>query len=90
MKQYTKLDVVKKIVGEISSIGSSHIDEERLENLEEFAWIISEYIELLLEECQKIHRPQASMQKSGRKALDIIQDLYWEIRNILELLEVEE
>ena len=30
------------------------------------------------------------MQKSGRKALDIIQDIYWDVRNILELLEVEE
>ena len=90
MKQYTKLDVVKKIVGEISSIGSSDVDEERLENLEEFAWIINEYVDLLLTEAQKIKRPQASMQKSGRKALDIIQDIYWDVRNILELLEVEE
>ena len=90
MKQYTKLDIVKKIVGEISSIGSSDVDEERLENLEEFAWIINEYVDLLLTEAQKIKRPQASMQKSGRKALGIIHDIYWDVRNILELLEVEE
>ena len=90
MKQYTKLDIIEKIVGEISSIGSSHVDEERLENLEEFEWIINEYVDLLLTEAQKIHKPQASMQRSGRKALDIIQGLYWDILNILELLEVEE
>lgn len=71
-------DVVKKLIGNIEPVGSTHRDEKRLENLKE-------HIELtatLLHDLQNIapykDRVEYSMQVIGKKASDFLNE--WGIR----------
>jgi hypothetical protein len=63
--------IVKKLVGKIRPVGSTHIDNERFENLKE----LTNLVDKLLKDIDEVaganeNRPEYSMKRAGRFASD--------------------
>ena len=87
MKQYSKLDAIKSIIGEIESIGSTEEDEKAYQNLLEFQPIIRDLVQMILNECCSFKAYQHSKKVSGKKAIDIIEDLHIRTKEVLDEME---
>lgn len=68
MKAETVIEVVKKLVGEVDAVGSTHIDNERLENLEVMTKVIDELIEEVICSAGTKDDYRYSMQQIGEYA----------------------
>ena len=85
MEQYTKLQIIRILIGEINSVGDSYEDAIRLKNLKEFKEIILELIQDLIDESRKNNRPQWSHQESGLCALTTLSDIRMLIADELDV-----
>ena len=68
MKAETVIEVVKTLVGEVNAAGSTHIDKERLENLEVMTKVIDELIEEVICSAGTKDDYRYSMQQIGEYA----------------------
>ena len=84
MKQMSIRDIVFKLVGDISSIGSTHVDKERYENLKVFCGLLEDMVWELGKESQKTKRYEHSMIQSGNLSKLALKDLKSMIEEFLE------
>lgn len=76
-EKYTKLKAIESIIGKFNSIGETNEDEVRYDNLLDFEPIIYELIRKLVYESKKSTRPQYSVKRSGKKALEIVREILY-------------
>lgn len=73
----TIVDVTKSLVGSIESVGSTHIDEERLKNLKTLGYVIDD---LMTEVCKEYaynkNAYEYSRIESRNKCMQIMKDMY--------------
>ena len=74
MKAETVIEVVKKLVGEVDAVGSSHIDEKRLENLKVMTEVIDELIEEVISSAGTKDDYRYSMQQIGKYAFGYLKE----------------
>ena len=75
MKAETVIEVVKKLVGEVDAVGSTHIDKERLENLNVMIDVCNALLDDIYEASKTKDYPQYSMKQIGCHAYGFIEDL---------------
>ena len=75
MKAETVIEVVKKLVGEVDAVGSTHIDKERLENLNVMIDVCKALLDDIYEASKTKDYPQYSMKQIGCHAYGFIEDL---------------
>lgn len=64
----TNYDVVKKLIGRIDSVGESHTDSKRFENLKETCQLVDELITDIANEASNSRAFEHSRKKSGEYA----------------------
>lgn len=74
MKAETVIEVVKTLVGEVDAVGSSHIDEKRLENLKVMTEVIDELIEEVIYSASTKDDYRYSMQQIGKYAFEYLKE----------------
>ena len=65
-------EIIDRLIGNIHSIGSSHIDCERYENLKEYCGLACEMINEICDEAKNSKRFEYSMEKSGKEAIEYL------------------
>ena len=68
MLDFTIRGVVRKLTGEITPVGSSHIDTERLRNLEEMCITVDGLLDDIKHVATFKDNQEASMREAGLKA----------------------
>jgi hypothetical protein len=61
-------DIVKKLIGEISPIGETNVDNKRFDNLKLTTQLITDLINDVAEVGQYANRPEFSMSRAGKFA----------------------
>ena len=84
------IDVLDRLVGNIHAIGSTHIDNERYDNLLNMEQVAYFTIDELLKELPNIKRHEYSMSKSGEKAFAILKNIRNDLDDYLADYESEE
>lgn len=77
------IEVTKVLIGEIKPYGSSHIDTVRFDNQEKLIELISEFVDVLIENSKYKNRHEYSMQKIGDRAYDILKFIHKQIGEYL-------
>ena len=72
-------DVVKKLTGEIVPVGSTHIDDQRFDNLELTIGLVDRLLSDIDTVAQQKTRVEASIKKAGERASKFFNDM--KIRN---------
>jgi len=75
MKAETIIEVVDELIGEVDAVGSTHIDNERFENLKVMEDLIDAMIVHINYASKTKDYPQYSMAKIGQHAFDYLKDL---------------
>ena len=75
-KEYTKLQAIKDIIGRFDSVGETNADNERYFNLLELENVLKALITSLIYESQNVIDRRYSVNKSGNKAFEIIDEIY--------------
>lgn len=75
MKAETVIEVVEKLIGEVDAVGSTHIDEERFENLKVMIDVCNALLDDIYIASKTKDYPQYSMQQIGCHAYGFIRDL---------------
>ena len=75
-KEYTKLQAIKDIIGRFDSVGETNADNERYFNLLELENVLKALITSLIYESQNVTDRRYSVNKSGNKAFEIIDEIY--------------
>ena len=75
MKAETVIEVVKTLVGEVDAVGSTHIDKERLENLNVMIDVCNALLDDIYIASKTKDCPQYSMKQIGTHAYGFIEDL---------------
>ena len=75
MKAETVIEVVKTLVGEVDAVGSTHIDNGRLENLNVMIDVCNALLNDIYEASKTKDYPQYSMKQIGCHAYEFIKDL---------------
>ena len=75
-EKYTKLKAIESIIGKFNSIGETNIDNERYFNLIELEYVLKALITSLIYESQNVIDRRYSVNKSGNKAFEIIDEIY--------------
>jgi uncharacterized protein YaaR (DUF327 family) len=78
------IEMVNRLVGKINAVGSSHIDEERYENLKEYCNLFYEMFLMIANESENKNRVEYSMSKSGDKAYETLEVVYEELKHYIE------
>lgn len=61
-------EIVRKLIGPVTSVGDSGIDTQRLENLKETMDLVEKLLGDIQDASNSIHNHQASMKKIGEVA----------------------
>lgn len=69
------IEIINRLIGNIHSIGSSHIDSERYENLKEYCELSCEMINEICDEAKNSKRFEYSMEKSGKEAIEYLKSI---------------
>ena len=83
-EKYTKLQAVKSIIGRFDSVGETNEDEFRYDNLLDFEQIIYDLIRELVYESKRATRPQYSVKRSGKKALEIVREVSYIVEELID------
>lgn len=75
MDSETIIKVIDALVGSIEPYGSTHIDNERIENLRVLLEVMDEYIAEIDKVVKYRNRPEYSMREMGEMAYDWFVDL---------------
>ena len=89
-KEINLLDIVMKLNGSIEAVGTTHIDGERYDNLQELCMLSEDIIYLIGKEATNINKPQSSVHNSGERSLLHLKDIKSMIDEVLEDLEMED
>lgn len=68
-------EIIDRLIGNIHSIGSSHIDCERYENLKEYCGLACEMINEICDEAKNSIRFEYSIKKSGLKSIEYLKNI---------------
>ena len=90
MNSETIIDVLDRLVGNIHAIGSTHVDNERYDNLLSVEKVAYYIIDELLKELPNIKRHEYSMSKSGKKAFTILENIRDDLNDYLDDYEIEQ
>lgn len=85
-KQINKLEIVNRLVGEISAVGDSSADSKRYENLKEFGTLTYEMVDKLCEETRNTNSSQSSVKRSGDYAVKQLKAIQERIEDALNIL----
>lgn len=75
MKAETIIEVVDKLIGEVDAVGSTHIDDERFENLKVMEDLVDAMIVHINYASKTKDYPQYSMAEIGENAFNYLKDL---------------
>lgn len=75
-EKYTKLKAIESIIGKFNSIGETNIDNERYFNLIELEYVLKALLTSLIYESQNFTDKRYSVNRSGNKAFEIIDEIY--------------
>ena len=68
------VDVIRKLIGQVEPIGSSHIDEDRYKNLIVLCEVVDELLGDISSVRQNKNRVEYSMNRSGKYADEWLND----------------
>lgn len=68
-------EIIDRLIGDINSVGSSHIDCERYENLKEYCGLVYDMVNEICFEARKSKRFEYSMKKSGIKSIECLKNI---------------
>jgi hypothetical protein len=75
-------EIVDKIVGPTMPVGSTHLDDERYNNLELLEAIAMYTISQLISISANRNREEYSMQKAGKRAYEILNEISEIIKDV--------
>lgn len=75
-EKYTKLKAIESIIGKFNSIGETNTDNERYFNLIELEYVLKALLTSLIYESQNFTDKRYSVNRSGNKAFEIIDEIY--------------
>ena len=75
-EKYTKLQAIKSIIGRFDSVGETNTDNERYFNLIELEYVLKALLTSLIDESQNFTDKRYSVNRSGNKAFEIIDEIY--------------
>ena len=75
MNRETTYEVVTKLLGKIESVGESHIDTKRYENLENTISLVNSLLYDIFLASRSKNNQQASMVMSGKRAYEFLKEL---------------
>lgn len=81
----TNFDVVKKLIGPIQPAGSSHIDREREENLQQHMVLTELLVENIIHNIHFRDRVEYSMKNMGNISFSFISNLEKRLKEALTL-----
>ena len=87
MKAETVIEVVGKLIGGVSSVGSTHVDNERYENLQELEEVMYHFTDKIIKESYGADSYMGSVARSGKYAKRILKELKARIDDALEEAE---
>ena len=73
VKKIELYDIIKKLTGSLEPIGETNYDAKVLKNLEELETALIPIITDLVETAKEEEKVEASMQKCGKKAKEILE-----------------
>lgn len=79
MSNLTKEEIIKinsTLIGNISAIGSTHVDDDRFENLETQIHVVDKLLYDIMEESNKHDRVEYSVSRSGMRARKFLKQIY--------------
>lgn len=68
-------EIIDRLIGNIHSVGSSEIDCDRYENLEEYCELVYDMVNEICFEARKSKRYEYSMKKSGLKSIECLKNI---------------
>lgn len=68
-------EIIDRLIGDINSVGSSHVDCSRYENLEEYCELVYDMVNEICFEARKSKRYEYSMKKSGLKSIECLKNI---------------
>ena len=68
-------EIIDRLIGDINSVGSSHVDCFRYENLEEYCELVYDMVNEICFEARKLKRTEYSMKKSGIKSVECLKNI---------------
>lgn len=71
----THTEIVKKLIGSISPVGATHIDEVRLENLKSMCELVRDLINEISGVAEHTNRVEHSIRQAGLYAESFLNDL---------------
>ena len=84
MDKYTLFEFIKKVIGEIDSVGEDDTDEERYDNLDKQCVLIGELIQDVATQMDHIYKPNYTMCRNGIYAYEFLTDLKEDLESVLE------
>ena len=69
------IEIINKLIGDINSVGSSHVDCYRYENLEKYCELLYDMVNEICFEARKSKRSEYSMKKSGKKSIEYLKSI---------------
>ena len=75
VKKIELYDIIKKLTGSLEPIGETNYDAKVLKNLEELETALIPIITDLVETAKEEEKVEASMQKCGKKAKEILEKI---------------
>lgn len=80
-------EIIDRLIGDINSVGSSHVDCFRYENLEEYCELVYDMVNEICFEARKSKRFEYSMKKSGIKSIECLKNIRQMIDECLDDLK---
>ena len=84
MKAEIVIEVIGKLIGGVSSVGSTHVDNERYENLQELEKVMYHFTDKIIKESYGSDSYMGSVARSGKCAKRILMELKDRIDDALE------
>lgn len=75
MKAETIIEVMDKLIGDVQSVGSCHIDNENYDNLKKLEKVMYHYIDILIKESYGADSYMGSVARSGDYSIGILREL---------------
>lgn len=75
MKAEIVIEVIGKLIGGVNSVGSTHVDNERYENLKELEEVLYHFTDKIIKESYEADSYMGSVSRSGKYARKILKEL---------------